>query len=80
MEWTVPLGAPNLPRHATPSSMDEMADATVLPPPARLGSLLDPLNGLPEALVVLNHPLDDERRFGPALAGHTAANRTPISS
>ncbi|MCA2964595.1 MAG: hypothetical protein ACK58M_17070 [Acidobacteriota bacterium] len=76
VEWTVPfgrtmfhLGVHNLPRNAARSLMVEMADYTASPQPARLASLLDHLNGLPEALVVLNHPLYDELRLGPAHHG-----------
>jgi hypothetical protein len=76
LEWTVPfgrtlfhLGVHNLPRNAARSLMAEMADYTACPQPARLASLLDHLNGLPEALVVLNHPLYDEARLGPARHG-----------
>jgi len=70
-EWTVPygqtffhLGIHNL-KPATAQTMQrQMADFTAHPQPQRLRSLLEQLNGDPDVLVVLNHPLWDEKHIG----------------
>jgi hypothetical protein len=76
VEWTVPfgralfhLGIHNLPRNSARALMAEMADYTARPQRARLASLLHHLDGLPEVLVVVNHPLYDEARLGAAHQG-----------
>lgn len=76
VEWTVPfgralfhLGVHNLPRNSARALMAEMADYTAHPQPAKLSSLLHHLDGLPEVLVVVNHPLYDEARLGAAHHG-----------
>lgn len=76
VEWTVPfgralfhLGVHNLPRNSARSLMAELADYTARPQPAKLSSLLHHLDGLPEVLLVVNHPLYDEARLGPAHHG-----------
>jgi hypothetical protein len=76
VEWTVPygralfhLGVHNLPRNSARALMAEMADYTARPRPEALASLLHHLDGLPEVLLVVNHPLYDEARLGPAHHG-----------
>lgn len=71
-EWTVPfgrtlfhLGVHNLPRTAARSLMAEMAHYSAKPNPEGLAALLGHLDGLPETLVVVNHPLYDEAGIGP---------------
>lgn len=76
VEWTVPfgralfhLGVHNLPRNSARALMAEMADYTARPRPAVLTGLLHHLDGLPEVMLVVNHPLYDEARLGPAHHG-----------
>jgi hypothetical protein len=71
-EWTVPfgrtlfhLGVHNLPRTSARSLMAEMAHYSAKPTPDGLAALLGHLDGLPETLVVVNHPLYDEAGIGP---------------
>jgi len=63
VEWTVPyarsifhLGIHNLPPQSSRSWMAAMAAFTAAPEAARLPDLLSALAGIPETLVVLNHP------------------------
>jgi hypothetical protein len=71
IEWTVPfsstffhLGVHNLPdSHATRIAQD-LAAYTEGPTTSELARLLDALNAHPRVLIVLNHPLWDEKRIG----------------
>ena len=72
-EWTVPfgptffhIGVHNLqPVHAR-AIMRELGDFTVHPQPRNLRPLLSTLNSDPNVLLVLNHPLWDEKGLGRA--------------
>jgi hypothetical protein len=71
VEWTIPfgpsffhLGVHNLPPHRAQAVMAELAEFTAAPSKARLAELLAALDELPEALIVMNHPLWDEARVG----------------
>jgi hypothetical protein len=64
LEWSVPfggtvfhLGVHNLPRGQAQSFMDDLAVYTRNPSDGRLCELLAMLDGLPDVLVVFNHPL-----------------------
>lgn len=71
VEWTVPfgpsffhLGIHNLPPAEASLWMADLAAFTASPDRARLHELLAALQELPETLVVLNHPLWDEKPLG----------------
>lgn len=70
-EWTVPfgptffhLGIHNLPGGQASEIMDQLWAFTADPQDRRLGELLSILNGYPDVLLVLNHPLWDEKGIG----------------
>jgi len=63
VEWTIPyersifhIGVHNLPRIAAPSWMATMAEYTAAPDESVLPDILRAIAGMPEVLVVLNHP------------------------
>ena len=70
-EWTVPygstffhLGVHNLPATHAGGIMCELAAFTANPDPGRLAALLADLNSYRDLLIVVNHPLWDEKRIG----------------
>lgn len=72
-EWTVPfgttffhIGVHNLPPEIAATLHLELAAFTAEPDPAKLGPLLDRLSAIPDLLLVLNHPLWDEKGIGVA--------------
>lgn len=72
-EWTIPfgetffhLGLHNMPHDGAADMMRELSEYTARPRATRLGELLAMLDGHPDALVVLNHPLWDEKGIGRA--------------
>ena len=84
VEWTVPfdgthvhVGVHNLPAAQAAPMMQELATYTSDPQESRLPDLLELVDGLPDTLVVLNHPLWDHRRVG--AARHTASVQTFLS-
>lgn len=77
-EWTVPfgptffhLGLHNLPISGAPQLMHDLAEFTRHPDPNKLSQLLATLNSYPDLLIVLNHPLWDEKSIGSE--NHTGA-------
>ncbi len=77
VEWTVPfgptffhLGIHNLPCADAPAIMDKLGRFTADPSPSELRVILAWLCELPNVLLVLNHPLWDEKQIGQA--GHLA--------
>ena len=77
-EWTIPfeytffhVGVHNMPPPEAPLLMDEMRAYTANAKPHSLAALLDYLNSLPDVLLVLNHPLWDEK-------GISAANHAQV--
>ena len=73
VEWTVPfegshihLGMHSLPPALACDLMGDFAAYTAQPDEATLAGLLARVNGIADALVVLNHPLWDHRRVGAA--------------
>lgn len=71
VEWTVPLentwlhlGIHNLPLHSACDYMQQLARYTAQPEKALLNELLTALHELPQVLIVLNHPLWDEKGIG----------------
>jgi hypothetical protein len=71
LEWTVPvngfvfhLGVHNLPSRLSMDIVEELVRYTRQPTENRFVELLSLLNGHPETLVVLNHPLSDLRSLG----------------
>jgi hypothetical protein len=71
VEWTVPfgdtffhLGVHNMPWLATRSLFAEMVSCTAQPRDNKLAELLRELGGSPATLIVLNHPLWDEKGIG----------------
>ncbi|HEY7211458.1 MAG TPA: hypothetical protein VH477_14380 [Bryobacteraceae bacterium] len=74
-EWTIPfgptffhLGVHNIPPDRAPEVQNELATYTrSSPSPDGLHSRLDWLNSFPQTLVVLNHPLWDEKGVGDVL-------------
>ncbi len=80
-EWTVPykqtffhLGLHNLKPAMAQIFQDEMIGFTAKPDPERLQFLLRQINDDSDVLVVLNHPLWDEKHIGQA--NHESALRT----
>jgi hypothetical protein len=70
-EWTIPygptffhLGVHNLPPADAPAIDAELAQFTAHPDEHKLGGLLQMLNSLPDVLLILNHPLWDEKGIG----------------
>ncbi len=73
-EWTIPfagtffhLGVHNMPAALAPSITEELARFTAEPRAGKLGGLLEMLNSHPDILLVLNHPLWDEKGIGSVL-------------
>lgn len=73
VEWSVPfsgdtlhLGVHHLPADEAPAIMAEMVRFTSRPSAHSLCELLEMLDGLPETLLVLNHPCWDVFRIGDA--------------
>ncbi len=70
VEWSVPLetelhvGIHNLPVERAAGILSELAAFTARPVRGRLGEILKWLHSLPEVLIVVNHPLWDEKRKG----------------
>jgi hypothetical protein len=84
-EWTVPfdptffhLGVHNLPATHARRLFDEMRDYTGSPRPARLPEILREVSRIPGVLMILNHPLWDEKGIGQAR--HTQAARAFMRS
>jgi hypothetical protein len=70
-EWTVPFGPTyfhfgvhNLPAAKAANIMEELEAFTANPNPDELGNLFSMLNAYPDLLLVLNHPLWDEKKIG----------------
>ena len=70
-EWTVPFGPTyfhfgvhNIPASKATGVMDELKAFTANPRESNLGALLSTLNAFPDLLLVLNHPLWDEKKIG----------------
>lgn len=77
-EWTIPfgntffhLGVHNMPAGSANSLMEELNRFTADPREDRLQGLLDELNASSETLLVLNHPLWDEKGIGSINHAHT---------
>ncbi|MDX2150812.1 MAG: hypothetical protein SFV54_08750 [Bryobacteraceae bacterium] len=71
VEWTIPLGSSffhvglhNLPHDLAPALMDRCAALSARPDAARVRALLAELDAMPQVLIVLNHPLWDEKGIG----------------
>ena len=76
VEWTVPfrgtffhLGIHNVPSSAACDWMAHMEEFTARPSESRLSELLEMFNSRAETLVVLNHPVWDEKGIGRAAQG-----------
>jgi hypothetical protein len=85
VEWTIPfastffhLGVHNLSPSEAPAIAERLADYTRNPDDRRLGSLLDVLNSDPDVLLVLNHPLWDEKGIG--ISDHSTCLRTLLEA
>jgi hypothetical protein len=72
-EWTIPfgstffhLGVHNLPPNDAGAIMQEFERYTADPSDEKLGPILDALNAYPDVLLILNHPLWDEKGIGPS--------------
>jgi hypothetical protein len=70
-EWTIPygttffhLGIHNLPTSSALPIAAELAAFTANPDECKLGGILHMLNAMPDVLLVLNHPLWDEKGVG----------------
>ena len=70
-EWTIPfgdtffhLGVHNMPASESASLMSSLAEFTRDPEAGRLRGLLEALHSYPDVLLVLNHPLWDEKGIG----------------
>lgn len=70
-EWTVPfgptffhLGVHNMPVEQSGAIMEQLTAFTACPQEHQLGELLGMLNSFPAVLLVLNHPLWDEKGIG----------------
>ncbi len=77
VEWSVPfegavfhLGIHNLPEGQAHLIMEDLAEFTQHPSAPRLLELLAALHGLPEVLIVFNHPLWDQHCMGPSTFRH----------
>jgi hypothetical protein len=71
IEWTVPVrdtffhfGVHNLPPLRARSIVNQMQEATAKPRPVVLGEILAGLHASPGPLIVLNHPVWDEKGVG----------------
>jgi hypothetical protein len=71
VEWTVPyrqtffhIGVHNLPPAQARETMARLANYTAEPTPASLSEILADLHATPEALVIFNHPMWDEKGIG----------------
>lgn len=69
LEWSVPwgptsfhIGVHNLPPAQAPVIAGALVEFTGRPRRRKLGELLDWLGGIPNTLLVLNHPFDNEER------------------
>lgn len=69
-EWTVPfgptyfhIGVHNMPAAKATAIMEELKAFTADPHEIKLGGLFAMLNAYPDVLLVLNHPLWDEKRL-----------------
>ncbi len=83
-EWTIPfgetffhLGVHNMPRADANEWMKRFAEFTANPDAQELGGLLAMLDAQPEVLLVLNHPLWDEKGIG--AERHAAALRSLLA-
>ncbi|GAC1654852.1 MAG: hypothetical protein NVS9B15_15580 [Acidobacteriaceae bacterium] len=72
-EWTIPfgevafhIGVHNLPAASAAHWMAQLAVYTASPSPAMLKDLLSTLHGIPDVLVVFNHPMWNLYRASPA--------------
>ena len=70
-EWTIPfagtffhLGVHNMPSADSAGLMSQFQAFTANPDPAQLAGLLEKLHAYPDVLLVLNHPLWDEKGIG----------------
>jgi hypothetical protein len=70
-EWTIPfadtffhLGVHNMPSNDSARIMGELEAFTNHPDPTHLGGLLEMLHSDPDILLILNHPLWDEKGIG----------------
>ncbi len=70
-EWTIPygttffhLGVHNMPVNEAPELMAAMREYTIHPEEHKLAGLLEKLNSFRDVLLVLNHPLWDEKGIG----------------
>ncbi len=73
LEWTVPfgptsfhVGVHNLPSNDALLWMDRLAAFTANPQESNLLGLFEELNGIPQVLIVLNHPMWDLHKIGDA--------------
>lgn len=80
VEWTVPfgptffhLGIHNIPAEEARALELELAACTACPEPARIKQQLEKLNACADLLVVLNHPLWDEKGIGVPLHRNSLA-------
>jgi hypothetical protein len=71
VEWTVPrqqtffhIGVHNVPAADAARWMADLAEFSARPNESRLAELLEALHGIPEVLIVFNHPLWDEKDLG----------------
>ncbi|MFZ0589847.1 MAG: hypothetical protein WAM39_05155 [Bryobacteraceae bacterium] len=76
-EWTIPfgstffhLGVHNLPAQQASGIMQRLQRYTADPEPGELEGLLEWLDSMPDVLVVLNHPLWDEKGIGVSEHAH----------
>lgn len=76
-EWTVPfettlfhLGIHNMPANEAPALMQQFHAFTATPRSEMLAEILDKLNSYPEVLIVLNHPLWNEKGISAADHAH----------
>jgi len=83
-EWTIPwgetffhLGVHNLPVADSEDLMQRFGEFTVNPQQSRLSGLLAMLHAMPAVLLVLNHPLWDEKGIG--AERHGAALKTLLA-
>jgi len=72
-EWTIPfettffhLGIHNMPATEAPALLEELHAYTAKPRQQFLAGILDKLNSYRDILLVLNHPLWDEKGIGPS--------------
>jgi len=81
VEWTAPyqstffhIGVHNLPPGRSREIMADLEEYTGNPQPRRLAELLETLSGDPRTLIVLNHPLWDEKGIGKRAHAAVAEN------